>query len=352
MKKLIFIAFQVHLSLCTFGQDISMVLDSNVEIYCVGNVHFDGIHYRKNKAYLYEVAKNEKREAYLYEMLISKGGVGSILLEYPVHDELYLNYIYNASLDSAINLIDTINFPSAYYADLRLRRIVNDNPHLKIVCVDIAEEENRVDFMSSLLYATLSQYKPLKDYFLFPEYQDGDTYVSIWEEYRWIVDSLAIEGYDEEYINLLNDALEVRFFESCKKKRVRLLVEEFKLFYSVKHPDLATPFILRMCNSYISKRTSHQKLERERFIFKEVTEAVTASDSVPVLLQMGKWHFQANTENNLRYFFEKTALNCTYLKLYQSLFSFWYSKSENELAIKAEREEVVEVDRNDYLIFE
>ena len=353
MKKLIFIAFQVHLVLSCFSQDISAVIESEMDIYCIGNIHFDnGITYRLNEAYLYEIKKNEERESDLYETLISEGGITSLLLEYPVHDELFLNYFFKANQDSAVDLIDTANFPSSYYMHKRLPRLAIQNPELRFVCVDIAEEENRVDFMSSLLYSIFSQYKPLEGYFLIPEHLDYDTYVSIWEEYRSIVDTLAIEGYDEEYVNLLNDALEVRFYKSCRKRKVRLLVEEFRIFYKDKHPEFATPFILRMCNSYISKRTKKQKLKREHFIFNEVTQAVAASDSAPVLLQIGKWHIEANANNNLRDFLENTTLNCTYLTLYQPLYSSLYSKTENELAKTGEKKEVVKVGTNDYLLFE
>ncbi len=335
------------------GQDNSLKIDSlsMTDIYCIGNVHFDGVYYKKNSAYLNEIAKNEKRESDLYETLISKNGVTSILLEYPVHDELFLNYIFKADLDSAIQLLDTTNFPSAYYKYLRLRRLSDQNPKLRFVCVDIAEEVDRVEFMNSILFAIFSQYRLLEDYFLFPGNFGNDIYTSVWKEYYDVVDSLSREGYDSEYIKLLDYALEVRFIKSCRKRKVRQLAEELKLFYREKHPELATPFITRMCNSYISKRTKKQKLKREHFIFNEVTQAVAASDSAPVLLQIGKWHIEANANNNLRYFLENTTLNCTYLTLYQPLYSSLYSKTENELAKTAESGEVVEVGENDYLLF-
>ena len=335
------------------GQEKSLKIDSlpKTDIYCIGNVHFDGIYYRKNKAFLDEVAKNEKRESDLFETLISKGGVTSILLEYPVHDELFLNYFISAEHSGIIEFLDTTKTPAYTYTIRRLRRLVNQYTELSLVCVDRAEEKHRFDFMNTLLFAIFSQYRPLEYHFLFPESVDYDTYLLVWNEYYSIIDSLSKEGCDSEYIQLLHDALEVRFYKSCRKRKVRQFVEELKIFYLDKHPELATPFITRMCNSYISKRTKQQKLKREHFIFNEVTQALVANDSTPVLLQIGKWHIQADTENNLRYLLENPTYECTYLKLYQPIYHFWYTEAENDLEKKVENGEVVEVGPNDYLLF-
>ncbi len=338
--------------LCAQRTNITLDSIAEAELYCIGNVYFDNMITNEiNSAYLKDINANEERESELYNFFVSKRGVRTILLESPVHDELLLKYFFNVEIDSATGVVDTAAYPSAFEEYKRLRQLSQDYPGLRVICVDVAGTEVRYEFMNSLLFSIFSQFKPLPSNYLFPEQYGYDFYFSVWEAYNSTLDSLIAAEYNADYIELINEALEVRFFKSCNKRRVKSLVTKLKQFFKYQHPELATTYILRLCHSYVTEKRSKQDIAREIFILEEVQGALSKYNTTPVLLDMGLWHVEADIRQNLRYYLETTKIECSYIRLYQPLFHYWYSEEENELAGEVARKDVVRMRKNDYLLF-
>jgi len=253
MKQTVFALIFNLISLCTIGQDSLGLNDITAQLYFIGNIHFDnGIYYKVNEAYLREIAKNEENESTLYNYLIEEKGVNTILLEASVQDELFLNYLITQNLDSALIHVDTVKYPSAYAEVLRLRNLKKLHPSLTMMSIDVADQSSRHDFMTALVFSIFSQHKKLEPYFILPEEFGYETYNHIYEEYLAIYDSLRKVGYPADYLSLLKRSLDIKFFRSSKKRLVGPLVDDLKNFYS-KNPEFQSPYISRLCHSYIKK---------------------------------------------------------------------------------------------------
>jgi hypothetical protein len=329
-----------------------MDLIPHSDVYCIGNVYFDANHrYKKNAAYLKHIDTNERREAQIYQTLISTRGIKTILLDEPVHEEPFFNYFFRYDLKAVSHIIDTAAVPSICQKYRRLSRLHDENTQLRFVCIGAADETNRHYFMNTIMHAMFSQHAELKEYFLFPESYDSDTFIEVWKTYSDITDSLSKIDFNSSYIALLEKAIDIRFFKSCKKRKVRDFVEHLRHFYFNEHPEMATPFIVRLCNSYISKKEKHQKALKEQFATSQIVSALAVHQSRPAIFQGSYCDIKKDVEFNLRHFLNTTALECSYLKLYQPLFHFYHTDVENDLLHHHGKNEIARVGDRDFLIF-
>lgn len=332
------------------AQDLSAIPEGKNKIYCIGNIHFDNFeHYKDKPWFRNEIQLMETRLSNVYHYLVENRGITAILLESPIlQQRQIMHYLAGDSICLKEHL-DTTNWPAFYLEIQRLREIKEKHPNITFHCIDVSKSRDRHYFMTSLLFEAFSHFSNLNEHYLFLDNFGYQKYVKVWEGYSRIIDSLGETDLKTEYLQLLHEALDVKFFRLSKRRRVKKLVENFKVFYE-QNPNLESAYMHLLLASYDGSRWGDDD-KRELFIFEQIKKVKRENKNGNCLVELGKWHFKYEEKNNVLAMAKKDSLDVPVIKMYYSVFGdYLYKKIEVELSAQHENE-LYELYKDYFILF-